>query len=373
MIKRIVLISAYILFLFGTAAGQTFTFECKCEHVTGSNCDVCNATILGRSFHGLLIKRNGTPYRWIDEPYTVRQLNGEVLQFIEQIPNPDQINIARFQTIYSTMAGFRDSTNCFCNLGGGMAEVTVDTPMVGDGTPGNPITIGQFGADTTKFLNWNGHHWYPGSVDFTDINLNLPYYTGDAAALADGLSVGDPYLLECNNDYALPAGMFKVVKICGFDCAFNLLYFQNDAFALGGGIPYGREYVLNEDNAYGILYGFIKVVTTDTITDGTLECNTSLPAYPNDIAAIIGGLAFGDQYTMTAANTYGAPTGMVRVVSSTSSTNADAPICCAVSDRLPFFSNDTAAISGGLSSGYYYYLTASNTYAYPYGSKKRIP
>lgn len=372
MLKRFFLFGL-CLFLTAVAVGQTFTFECKCEHLTGTDCDICNTSIASRSFHGLLIKRNGVPYRWIDEPYMIKQLNGEIVQFIEQIPNPDQVNIARFQTQFATMAGFLDSTTCFCSLGGAMDTVVVDTPMIGNGTAANPLTIGQFGADTTSYLNWNGHHWFPSHIPLTDIEINLPYYTGDDAALADGLQPGDPYLLECNNDYTLPAGLFKVVKICGFDCSFQLHYFRNDAFAVAGGVPYGREYVLDEENYFGVLYGFLKVVTTDTITDGTLECNTSLPAYPNDVSALIGSLSFGDQYTMTADNTYGAPEGMVRAVSSTASTMADAPICCEEGDYLPFYDNDSAAITGGLSSGYYYYLTITNTFGFPYGTKKRIP
>lgn len=257
-------------------------------------------------------------------------------------------------------------------LGGSMDTVVVDTPIIGNGTPANPLTIGQFGADTTSYLNWNGTHWYPAHIPLTDIQINLPYYTGDDAAIAAGLMPGDPYLLECNNDYTLPAGIFKVVKICGFDCAFDLRYFRNDAFAVAGGTPYGREYVLDEENYFGILYGFLKVVVADSITGGTLECNTALPEYENDASAIIGGLAFGNLYTMSEDNTYGAPHGTVRAVSSTASTMADPPICCE-EDYLPFFDNDDSAIVGGLSSGYYYYLTITNTFGYPYGTKKRIP
>lgn len=373
MLKKYGLLAILFMAFVSFSVGQTFTFECVCEHLTGGRCDICNTGTLSRSFHGLLVKRNGNPYRWIDEPYTIRQLNGEVVQIIEQIPNPDQVQIARFQTQFATMSGFLDSVTCFCNLGGAMDTVVVDTPLVGNGTPGNPLTIGQFGADTLSYLNWNGTHWFPSHIPFTDIEINLPYYTGDDAAIADGLAPGDPYLLDCNNDYALPAGIFKVVKICGFDCSFVLRYYRNDAYAVAGAVPIGREYVLDEENYFGVLYGFLKVVTADTITDGTLLCNVSLPEYPNDVSAIIGGLTFGDHFTMTADNTYGAPEGMVRAVSSTASTTADAPGCCDLSDRLPFYNNDDAAIAGGLSSGYYYYLTLTNTLGFPYGTKKRIP
>lgn len=354
------------------AGGQTFTFECRCEHVTGTDCDICTNTLVSRSFHGLLIKRNGVPYRWIDEPYTIRQQIGETVLFIEQIPNPDQINIARFQTQFSTMAGFLDSTTCFCNLGGAMDTVVVDTPLIGNGTIGNPLTIGQFGADTNSVLKWNGNHWFPAHLTFEDLLLDLPYFTGDSAAQAAGLMPGDPYLLECDNDYGLVAGLFKVVKLCDFDCSFVLHFYPNDPVAMASGVQIGREYALDEGNLFGILYGFLKVVTNDTLAGGTLVCSFALPNYANDAAAIVGGLALGDHYVMSVANSYGSPSGMHRAVSNSGSTMADADPCCDLDDHLPFYPNNAAAITGGLAAGDSYYLTADNTVGWPYGTKRKI-
>lgn len=372
---RFALSCLFVMCLVGSVAGQTFTFECVCAHLTGDTCDICptNPALESRSFHGLLIRRNGTPYKWIDEPYTVKRFTNETVQFLELLPNPDQVTIALFQTPFFTMDGFVDSTTCFCGLGGSLNSVEVDTPIIGDGSPGNPVTIGQFGADTTMFLNWNGHHWYPAKIQFTDVLLNLPYYTGDTAAISAGLMAGDAYLLECDNDYGLPAGLFKVVKICGYDCTYTLKFYPNDAVAQLNGIPVGREYVVDDENVFGILYGFIKAVASDTLTNDTLVCNTTLPFYPNDVGAISGGLALGDLYLMSAANTYGSPWGMNRTVSSTGSATADPPVCCDEFSTLPYYANDTAAIGGGLTSGNYYYLTSTNTLGYPFGSKKRIP
>lgn len=362
------------LFFSAIAEGQTFTFECVCAHLSGDTCDICptNPALDSRSFHGLLIRRNGTPYRWIDEPYTIKAFKNESIEFIEMIPNPDKVTIARFQTPFATMAGFIDSTTCFCGLGGAMDTVVVDTPIIGSGTTGNPLTIGQFGADTTMFLNWNGHHWYPANITFTDVLLNLPYFTGDSAAISAGLMAGDAYLLECNNDYSLPAGIFKVVKICGFDCTFTLKFYPSDAVAYANGIPIGREYATSQSNIFGILWGFIKTVPSDTLTNDSLVCNTTLPDYANDAGALIGGLNIGDLYNMTPANTYGAPAGMNRAVSTPGTTTADPPVCCDEDATLPYYPNDTAATTGGLASGNYYYLSSANTYGYPYGSKKRI-
>lgn len=359
---------------FGAAA-QTFTFECRCEHLTGGECDVCPSTgALSRSFNGLLIFRNGSPYRWIDEPYTIRALPNQSAQFIEQIPNPETITIALNQTPFSTLGGFIDSTLCQCSqsVSGGLDTIVVDTPIIGNGTPLNPVTIGQFGADTTMFLNWNGQYWYPAKVAFTDLQNDLPYFINDNAAIAGGLTLGETYLLAAGNTFALPIGLYKVVIGCGFDCALAIRFYPNDASATAGGVPSGREYALDENNKFGILYGFIKAIGADLPGD-TLECNTpSLPFYTSDETAIGGGLAVGDFYNVSQANVYGAPHGMERVVSTTASTTAEPPNCCEAS-TLPYYANDQEAVAGGLSSGYYYYLSQNNTLGYTYGSKKVIP
>ena len=253
-----------------------------------------------------------------------------------------------------------------------MSTVAVDTPIIGDGSPGNPVTIGQFGADTTMFLNWNGSHWFPGNVQFSDLLFDLPYYKSDSAAMAAGLMTGDPYLLECGNDYSLPAGIFKVVKICGLDCSFTIKFFPSDVVALANAIPPGREYALSQANIFGLLYGFVKSVATDTLTNDLLICNTTRPHYDNDVAALTGGVSIGDIYNMTVANTYGSPYGLQRIVSTSGLTSADPPVCCDLNATLPYYNNDSAATTGGLTSGDYYYLSITNTLGFPWGTKKRV-
>lgn len=310
-----IVLSCCLLNLATVASGQVFTFQCVCAQLDGDSCDVCpGGVIKSRSFTGLLIYKSGVPYRWIDQPYTIRVLAGETVQFLEQAnytatTKPDDIRIARYQTPFATIAGFVDSTNCFCNGGGEEATVEVDTPIIGNGSPGSPLTIGQFGADTTMYLRWNGHHWYPSPIRLSDIVADLPYYTGDTAAIAAGLLPGDPYLLECHNDYDLPAGIYKVVKICGYDCAMALHYYADDSEAISKDVPVGKEYVLDEHNLLGILNGFVKAVTNDTLSTGTLTCSTSLPSYNNDAAAISGGLTSGNYYYLTTSNTLGYPYG----------------------------------------------------------------
>lgn len=375
MLKKFVLSCLFIFGLAGLSSGQTFTFECVCDHLTGDTCDICpgNNLLLSRSFHGLLIRRNGNPYRWVDEPYTLKQYQNETIEFLELGPNPDKVTIALFQTPFADMAEFLDSTTCFCNAGGALNSIEVDTPIIGNGTLGNPLTIGQFGADTTSFLNWNGSHWYPSSVSFTDLVNDLPYFLNDEAAIAGGLVPGKTYLLAQGNTFALPTGLYKVVIGCGFNCSVTVRVYVSDPVATLNGVPSGRDYALAQGNAYGLLYGWIKSVADESLTSDSLLCNDVLPVYDDDPAAIIGGLVEGNFYTVSSSNPYGAPEGAERMVSTTLTTEGDFPSCCNVDATLPYYDNDAAAIVGGLSSGYYYYLSSSNTLGFPYGAKKVIP
>lgn len=371
------------------AQGQTYTFKCLTDPATADalpdSCEGCAIwEIASRSFNGLLIYENLVPWRWIEAPYTLK-VRGDTMDIWEHTSPPsrlgrnlffpDRESITLGQTTFATMPEFLDSAWCPFGSGGvgGSITIEVDTPIIGDGTLGNPLTIGQFGADTNSYLKWNGNHWYPAHIQFSDLLVDLPYYLGDGEAMANGLVEGDAYLLKCDNDYALPAGIFKVVKSCAFDCDGQILFFPNDAVAMANGIPVGREYALSGTNIFGVLYGFIKAVATDTLTNDTLVCDVVLPFYENDVSALIGGLAFGDLYNMAQANTYGAPWGQHRAVSTILSTSADPPVCCEEDATLPYYINDGAAISGGLASGNYYYLAAANTLGYPYGSKKVIP
>lgn len=110
----------FILFGMATAQAQTFTFQCvDSTALTGANCDICpgNSTILSRSLCGLLISKNGAPYKWIDQPYTMRVKTGNNVEYMEQIPNQDKITISLAQTPFSTLQGMIDSTWCHCKTG----------------------------------------------------------------------------------------------------------------------------------------------------------------------------------------------------------------------------------------------------------------
>ena len=365
-----------VLFLSAfVAKGQTptFTFRCVCDYLTAAdtNCDICNTTTQSRFFKGLLIYKNGVAHKWIEQPYTIIQ-NFDALTFRELIPGAEQIRIELLGTAFDSIQQFRDSVICPCSGGiGATIDINVDTPIIGNGTVGNPITIGQFGADTTMFLHWNGAYWYPSRVKQTWIENDLPYFLNDDDAITGGLPPGKTYLLAQGNTLAMPVGMYKVVIGCGFDCANPIRFFSSDASATANGIPAGREYATTSGNIYGILYGFVRAVYAELDND-TLLCNTVLPDYIDDPDAIANALVIGDHYTVTSANPYGAPAGVERVVSDATTTAGDAPVCCEENATLPYYDNDTDAIAGGLSAGYYYYLTTANPYGWPRSTKKKI-
>lgn len=200
---------------------------------------------------------------------------------------------------------------------------------------------------------------------------DLPYYLNDEEAISDGLFAGNTYLLAPGNTFAMPSGMYKVVIGCGYDCAVPMRFFPSDGQATANGVPAGRQYATSASNIYGVLYGFVKVVA-GTLASDTLQCSAALASYASDSLAIVGGLAEGEHYAVTAANAYGAPDGAERIVSTSSTTEADAGLCCEESETFPSFDNDADAISGGLSVNDHYKLSAANTYGWPTGAKKIV-
>lgn len=123
--KQLFFISTFVLVAFAAhSQTPTFTFECFCGTLTPADttCDICNTTTQSRYFKGLLIRKNGTAFRWIEEPYTVIQ-NFNALTFRELIPNAEQIRIELSGTQWTTIEGFRDSVQCPCAGGGSVTLV----------------------------------------------------------------------------------------------------------------------------------------------------------------------------------------------------------------------------------------------------------
>jgi hypothetical protein len=114
---------AILLFLFSVAFGhnvkaQAFTFECLCDYVTAAdnNCDICNTSIQSRLFCGVLIRKNGTAFKWIDQPYIIK-FNGNNATFQELIPASETITVSLAGTEYGTLDSLKMAVDCPCNTG----------------------------------------------------------------------------------------------------------------------------------------------------------------------------------------------------------------------------------------------------------------
>ncbi len=104
-----------LLLLSSGLSAQTFTFECLCAYLTAadSNCDICNANIQSRLFKGILIRKDGTAFKWIDQPYIV-QFQGNNATFRELIPNGENITITLAGTPFDSIPQYQDSIKCPC-------------------------------------------------------------------------------------------------------------------------------------------------------------------------------------------------------------------------------------------------------------------
>lgn len=106
----------FILLLLSSGLNaQTFTFECLCAYLTAAdaNCDICNANIQSRLFKGILIRKDGTAFKWIDQPYIV-QFQGNNATFKELIPNGENITITLAGTPFDSIPQYQDSIKCPC-------------------------------------------------------------------------------------------------------------------------------------------------------------------------------------------------------------------------------------------------------------------
>lgn len=128
MVKRI-LYCAFFLLSFqcvGQQAQQWFSsspqtnlysFKCVTDgRTSGDSCDICPSTIIeSRSFNGLLVLRDSVPWRWIDQPYSIRVKPGNIVEYWEHGASPynERLTIALSLTPFTTVQAMADST--FCN------------------------------------------------------------------------------------------------------------------------------------------------------------------------------------------------------------------------------------------------------------------
>ncbi len=115
--RKIFAIFCFAFLSFQLDGQVVFTFECACKYLTAadSNCDVCSATVQSRLFKGLLVRRNGTAYKWIESPYVVRFEDSTAIIQELVYPNPEKLIIGIEGTNFDSVPQFRDSLWCPCN------------------------------------------------------------------------------------------------------------------------------------------------------------------------------------------------------------------------------------------------------------------
>ena len=128
MVKRLIYCAFFLLSFqcVGQQAQQWFSsspqtnlysFKCVTDgRTSGDSCDICPSTIIeSRSFNGLLVLRDSVPWRWIDQPYSIRVKPGNIVEYWEHGASPynERLTIALSLTPFTTVQAMADST--FCN------------------------------------------------------------------------------------------------------------------------------------------------------------------------------------------------------------------------------------------------------------------
>ena len=98
-------------------SNKPFTFACVVSgRLEGDSCDICPFSVVeSRSFNGLIILRDSVPYRWIDQPYSIRVKPGEFIEYWEHGVSPynERFTVPLALTSFTTIQAMADST--FCN------------------------------------------------------------------------------------------------------------------------------------------------------------------------------------------------------------------------------------------------------------------
>jgi hypothetical protein len=127
--RKLLIFIGLCLSLNGVA--QTYTFECVSgARLSGDSCDICPNTIVeSRSFNGLVIYRDSTFYRWLDQPYSIRVKPGGIMEYWEHGANPysERVTIPLSLTGFSTIQGMADSTWCNFTAPIRFAELNLDS------------------------------------------------------------------------------------------------------------------------------------------------------------------------------------------------------------------------------------------------------
>ena len=252
--------------MFGVerASAQTFTFECVCDYVVPPDCDICNTQVQSRLLNGLLIRRSGTAFKWIEYPYLVRiQGNNAVIQELV-FPNPETVTINLSGTGFATMSEYMDSLQCNCG-GGGVTYIagpgiviSGDTISAVDTSATNEIQQ----IDTFAIFSGNQLCISLSADGVVKHCITLPTGTADTTIVTAGTgisvtgdgSLGSPYVITNTGDLS---NTNEIQRLDTFTIVSGVLR----ASLLNDGVPFssvtlptadGSETKVNPGTAIGI-------------------------------------------------------------------------------------------------------------------------
>lgn len=175
-----------------------YSFKCVTDGRTaGDSCDICPTTIIeSRSFNGLLVLRDSVPWKWIDQPYSIRVKPGNLVEYWEHGASPynERLTIELSLTPFTTVQAMADSTFCNGTTPGSYAlwyasdsintapifrsdtvtivgdapiyvtldsigqkyRISIDTTGLGGGGGGGSVSSGNATTVSTGVVNWGG-------------------------------------------------------------------------------------------------------------------------------------------------------------------------------------------------------------------------
>lgn len=202
---------------FSISGGSAFySFQCVTDGRTiRDSCDICpNSIVESRSFNGLLIFRDSVPWKWIDQPYSIRVKPGNLVEYWEHGPSPynERVTIELSLTPFTTVDAMADST--FCN---GTTPGSYPLWYASDSISTAPV----FRSDTVKIVGRGII-----GVDF-DSTLQKFVITADTTGLGGGGGGGGGSQTLSNTSDATshtvtlsgPSGSLKIAEGSGIEIA----------------------------------------------------------------------------------------------------------------------------------------------------------
>ena len=266
--RKVLAVFLFLLGMFGVerASAQTFTFQCVCDYVSPPDCDICNTQTQSRLMNGLLIRKSGAAFKWIEYPYLVRvQGQNAVIQELV-FPNPETVTINLAGTGFATMSEYMDSLQCNCGGGGGGVTyiagpgivISGDTISAVDTSATNEIQQ----IDTFAIFSGNQLCISLSADGVVKHCITLPSGSADTTIVTAGTgisvtgdgSLGDPYIITNTGDLS---NTNEIQRLDTFAIVSGVLR----ASLLNDGVPFssvtlptadGSETKVNAGTAIGV-------------------------------------------------------------------------------------------------------------------------